>query len=205
MSEEQNLELSTISFPVDPSTIPTSREVPAGEIEFKVLSITAQKSKMPQPGEVVEKGPRKGQLKVGGKLMFKLLVSATAPESVNGIAYSEYFVIGTDDDPMAKKESTWTSKGTQLMGFFKKSKVNVKGLSPEQACLAAVGQHVGGNVVMEDNIYTDNNGVKHETKKPRVKSWFEAGTKLYRVHGEPQAPSANGNGFVAPAEASTSD
>jgi hypothetical protein len=176
MPDESNVvDLSTLEFPGDPSKLPTSKELPLGDIELEVVGWSAVKTKEVNEGdEGYDKGKR------GNKLMFKIQLKATAPEEIAGLPYTHQCVVGSNTDPAGLKESTWASGGgTEVMKILSKAKTHLGATTkPREAMLASVGQRVIGEVKLEK----DRKGVYPD--KHVVKNWHKVGDRQPRLAGE---------------------
>lgn len=179
MADESNVELSSLSFPSDPSKLPTGKEVPLGKLEFEIKSFSAGKTKAETDPEKIAKG------KKGEKLYIKAVLSVTSPEDYIGMPYTQNFYIGSDNDQMAVKEATWKTNGTFLMSMLKESGVSLSASTkPVEALQAAVGQRVGGEVKVEKDK-TGQYPDKHVVRK-----WFKPGTQPYGIVGDASISSA---------------
>ena len=179
--ESQVIDLSTLEFPGDPSKLPTTKELPLGDIELEITGWSAVKTKPVNEGD---KGYEKGNR--GNKLMFKTTFKATAPEEIAGLPYTHQCVVGSNADPAAQKESTWASGGgTEVMKILNRSKTHLGATTkPNEAMLASVGQRVIGEVKLEK----DRNGVYPD--KHVVRNWHKVGDRQPRL--------AEGGGIGAP-------
>ena len=167
--ELNNPELESLEFPTDPSKLPTSAELPLGDVLLEIKSVKVAKTKENTDGAL----NKKGELKVGGKKVVNVQFALAEPEDVAGIPHTKTFFIGSDEDPEGKKEGTWKRNGTLLMKMFKSARVGGKTFAEYAA--AAVGQKVGASVKVEksnDPQYAD----KHT---PR--DFWEPGTKIVKV------------------------
>jgi hypothetical protein len=181
-----NEDMVTLEFPVsDPSTLPTTAELPLGDILLEIRKVEVTKTKENENGEI---NPRTGRLKVGGKVMVAVQFALSEPEELAGMPHTKRFLIGSDVDPLAKERSTWARNGTLLMKMFKKARVG--GHSFSEYVSAAVGQKVGATVKVEKGSagYADSN---------TPKDFFEPGEKVVRVLGGDEAfasaPHRNGH------------
>jgi len=176
--ETQTVDLASISFPTDPSKLPTTKEVPLGTLEFEIKGWQAYRTKPQTDPEQIAKGNR------GNKLAFKVQLSITAPEAFRGFPHTHDFYIGSNDDPDARKESTWRSNGPFMMKLLKEAGVSLSATTkPVEALQASIGQRVGGEVKLEK----DRTG-KYPDKHV-IRSWFRAGTKPYLTVVDGGAPS----------------
>lgn len=176
MPDESNVvDLSTLEFPTDPSKLPTSKELPLGDIELEITNWSAVKTK-----DVVEGDEGYDKGKRGNKLMFKIQFKATAPEEIAGLPYTHQCVVGSNTDPAAQKESTWASGGgTEVMKVLSKSGTHLGATTkPQEAMLASVGQRLVGEVKLEK----DRKGVYPD--KHIVKGWHKVGDRVPRLAGE---------------------
>ena len=167
--ELNNPELESLEFPTDPSKLPTTAELPLGELILEIKSVKVAKTKENTSGEL----NRAGNLKVGGKKVVNVQFALSEPTEAAGIPHTKMFVIGSDEDPEGKKEGTWKRNGTLLMQMFKAARVGGKTFAEYAA--AAIGQKVGASVKVEksnDPQYPD----KHTPK-----GFWEPGTKMVKV------------------------
>lgn len=173
MSDENGREFGnepeTLEFPCDPDKLPTSSELPLGDILVAIKSIDVELSKPNTTGE----RNRRGELKVGEKKMVKVLFTLAEPEELAGIPYTHRFLIGSDTDPKALKEGTWVRNGTLLMKMFAESSTGGKTFAEKR--VAAVDQLVGATVKVEkskDDRYADKNVIR---------AFWRPGTKVVKV------------------------
>lgn len=175
--ETSAIDLSTLEFPADPSKLPTSKELPLGDIELEITSWSAYLTK-----EVTEESDpvafAKGNR--GKKLAFKGQFKATAPAEIAGLPYTHDVYVGSNVDPLARKESTWASGGgTEIMKILKQSKTHLGATTkPQEALLASVGQRLVGEVKTEK----DRRGVYPD--KHKVKGWHKVGDRQPRLAGD---------------------
>lgn len=161
--------METLEFPVDPSTLPTTTELPVGELLLQIKAIKVAKTKEAD-GSI---NPKTGRPKVGGKKVVNVQFSVHEPEEYRGIPHTKMFVIGSDEDPNALKPMTWKRNATLLMAMFKAAKVG--GNSMAEYVAAATDGIIGADVRIEkskDPQYGD----KHTPK-----AFWEPGKKMVRV------------------------
>lgn len=173
MSEE--LELSSLEFPGDPSTFPTSRTLPCGDILMEIKAFKAIKSGEPTP-EAAAQG------KKGGKLGIAVSMIVHEPEEQRGIPTTHTFWIGTDADPSASQAGTWKSNATGLMNLFKQAKVAVTPSSkPAELMAASVGQIVGASVKMKQNKRINPKTGDLYPARAEIANFYMAGAKPVNV------------------------
>lgn len=163
-------ELLTLDFPCDPGSLPTSSELPVGDLLLEIKSVKPGKTKENTSGEI---NAKTGKLKVGGKAVVNVQFGISEPAEFAGIPHTKMFVIGTDEDPSGAKTATWKRNATLLMSMFKCASVGGKTFTEYMS--AAEGQVVGATVKVEksnDPKYPD----KHTPK-----SFWTPGTKQVRV------------------------
>ena len=162
MSEE--VDLNSIEFPCDPSTLPTRSELPVGSVVLEIKNFTATTSS------------DETHNKIGIACQFGL----AEPEALAGIPHTERFWIGTDDDPKGLKPATWKRNAVKLMKLFKESGVSIQPTSKvQELCAAAVGQRVGADTNMRAS--TKINPKTGKPYEPQLNlSYWKVGTK--QVH-----------------------
>ena len=161
--------METLEFPVDPSTLPTTTELPLGELLLQIKAIKIAKTKE-SDGSINE---RTGRPKIGNKKCVNVQFAVVEPEEYRGIPHTKMFLIGSDEDPNALKPMTWKRNATLLMAMFKAAKVG--GASMAEYIAAATDGIVGADVRVEkskDARYSD----KHTPK-----AFWEPGKKMVRV------------------------
>ncbi len=175
----ETIDLSTLEFPGDPSKLPTSKELPLGDIELEITNWSAVKTK-----DVGEDDPDYAKGKRGNKLMFKIQFKATAPQEIAGLPYTHQCVVGSNTDPAGAKESTWASGGgTEVMKILNRAGTHLGSTTkPREAMLASVGQRLVGEVKLEK----DKKGQYPD--KHIVKGWHKVGDRQPRLAGESGAP-----------------
>lgn len=164
-----NGEMDSLEFPVDPNTLPTSAELPLGDLILEIKSVKVATTKPNTTGEL----NKAGKVKVGEKKVVNVQFALAEPEESAGIPHTKMFVIGSDEDPSAAKAGTWKRNATLLMSLFKAARVGGKTFAEYSA--AAVGQKVGATVKVEvsnDPKYAD----KHTPK-----AFWEPGTRAVKV------------------------
>lgn len=162
--------METLEFPVDPSTLPTTTELPLGELLLQIKAVKITKTKENTDGTI---NPRTGRPKVGGKKAINVQFSVHEPEEYRGIPHTKMFLIGSDEDPDGLKPMTWKRNATLLMAMFKAAKVG--GNSMAEYIAAATDTIVGADVRVEkskDPRYSD----KHTPK-----AFWEPGKKAVKV------------------------
>jgi hypothetical protein len=150
-------DIESLDFPVDPSTLPTTSELPLGDLLLEIKSVNVTKTKENTDGAL----NYKGELKVGGKKTVAVQFGVSEPAEFAGMPYTHRFYIGSDADPEAIKPGTWQRNGTLMMAMFKAAAVG--GKTFKEYAAAAVGQVVGATVKVEvskDPKYPD----KHITR-----------------------------------------
>lgn len=167
MADEQ---LVSFEFPCDPEDLPTSSELPVGDVILEIKSIKPEFTKPNTDGTIDTKT---GRPKVGEKLAIAVQFALAEPEDMAGIPHTQRFYIGSNEDPKAEKVGTWKRNATLLMSMFKAA--HVGGKTKDEYFAAALGQKVGASVKVEksrDPKYQDKN-------VPRV--FWEPGTRPVRV------------------------
>lgn len=150
-------EIESLDFPVDPSTLPTTSELPLGDLLLEIKSVSVTKTKENITGET----KTNGQLKIGGKKTVAVQFGLTEPSDLAGLPYTHRFYIGSDADPEAIKAGTWQRNGVLMMAMFKAAAVG--GKTFKEYAAAAVGQTVGATVKVEksrDPKYPDKHIVR---------------------------------------------
>jgi hypothetical protein len=158
-------DIESLDFPVDPTTLPTTSELPLGDLLLEIKSVTVTKTKENTTGEL----NYKGELKVGGKKTVAVQFGLVEPSEFAGLPYTHRFYIGSDADPEAIKPGTWQRNAVLLMAMFKAAQVGGKTFKEYSA--AANGQRVGATVKVEkskDPKYPD---------KHIVRAFWQPGTK----------------------------
>lgn len=166
--DERN-DFISLEFPVDnPELLPTTSELPLGDLILRIKKIDVIKTKENVTGEL----NTRGQLKVGGKVGVAVQFAVEEPDDLAGLPHTKRFWLGSDEDPMALKEGTWKRNGTLMMRMFKCARVG--GHKFEEYRAAAIDQTVGASVKVEvgKNGYSDVN---------TPKDFFEPGTKPVRL------------------------
>jgi len=167
-------EIVTLDFPVDPSELPTTLDLPLGDLYLRIKKFDISKSKENEDGS----RNKKGELIVGGKKCVSVTFEVAEPEEFAGMYHTKRFWVGTQGDPGATNLSTWRTNRAcvLLMKMFLKAKVGGKSLTEYMA--AAKDQLVGASVKVEKGggDYPDIN---------TPKDFFECGERPVRLVGEP--------------------
>jgi hypothetical protein len=173
MAEE--IELSSLSFPTDPSKLPTSKQIPIGDWLGTIKGFKGIKSGEPSDAD-------RANGKVGGKVAIEMQIAVTEPSALKGILGRKTFWIGTDADPNATQKSTWERNATDLMAAIKYCGVGMStSTTPEEAMKAAVGQVVGIHSYMKAAQVDKRDPSKVYPERPEIGSFWKPGTREVRV------------------------
>ncbi|MDE2233250.1 MAG: hypothetical protein KGJ90_03935 [Patescibacteria group bacterium] len=177
MSEEVDV-LDSLTFPCDPSKLPTSRTIPVGDLILEVKGAKGVKSRATE--ELSDEDRAKG--KKGGKVAIEFQLSVDQPETHRGTLHRHTFWIGSDDDPNGVKAATWLRNGADLMKMLKEAGVGVAGVHRvKEACLAAVGQKVGAHSYLKASKKLDPKTGQPYPSRVEIGSWWRPGTREVRV------------------------
>ena len=185
---DESLDLTSMEFPVDPTTLPTRSELPIGQVHLEIKNFTMVKS-----GQPSDEDAAKG--KVGGKVGVAIQFALMDPSELAGIPHTERVWIGTDQDPEAKKPATWARNAVPLMKLFKEAGVSVQPTSKfPELCSAATGQKVGADVNKRASTRINpKTGAPYEAQI-RLSYW-KVGTK--QVHLIETGEEVGSNGFAS--------
>ena len=197
MSEEM---LDTVSFPCDPSTLPTRAELPLGQVVLEVKNFGVAYF-----GEATAEDQAAGR--DGHKLSITCQFGLAEPEEMAGTPHTERFFIGTDDDPLAKKPATWKRNAVKMMKLFKEAGVAMQATTkPSEAFAATVGKKVGADVTLRASKKIDPKTGQPYPARINLNFW-KVGTK--QVHliesGEELGSSGFAEAPAAPTNLSSSD
>ena len=184
----EEVEISSLSFGGDPTKLPTTKQLPIGDIIVTIKSFKAIKSGEPDDGA-------RAQGKVGGKLAIEMQVAVSQPPKFKGILGRKTFWIGDDACPMpsidadstpqqvALAKATWERNGTDLMAALKHAGVGLTpSTKPAEACAAAVEQQVGIHTYLKGEKPNPKGGVY--AARVEVGSFWKAGTRAVKVQDD---------------------
>ena len=172
----EEVEISSLSFGGDPTKLPTTKQLPIGDIIVTIKSFKAIKSGEPDDAA-------RAQGKVGGKVAVEMQVAVSQPEKFKGILGRKTFWIGDDSDPEAKNKATWERNGTDLMAALKHAGVGLTpSTKPAEACQAAVEQQVGIHTYLKGEKPNPKGGVY--AARVEVGSFWKPGTREVKVQDD---------------------
>ncbi len=175
----EEVEISSLSFGGDPTKLPTTKQLPIGDIIVTIKSFKAIKSK--PTDELSDQERASG--KVGGKVAVEMQVAVSQPERFKGILGRKTFWIGDDSDPEAKNKGTWERNGTDLMAALKHAGVGLTpSTKPAEACAAAVEQQVGIHTYLKGEKPNPKGGVY--AARVEVGSFWKPGTREVKVQDD---------------------
>ena len=163
----------TLEFPCDPESLPTSSELPLGDIILEGKSLEEKLSNPVEPGTVHTEGRKIGQPKVGEKQMVVAQFAVVEPEDYAGILHTHRFVLGTDLDPKAKKDSTW-KQGAATLFLRMRQMAGIGGKTMAETKAAFPGQKVG--VSVRKGKANGDYPARNE-----IKDFWKPGTKQVKV------------------------
>ena len=174
----EEFDVTSLDFGTDPSKLPTSRQLPIGDILVKIKNFKGGKTKATDELSDAERASGK----VGGRVTVSVQVNVDQPERYRGTMHTHTFWIGDDADPEAKSGATWARNGTDLMKLFKEAGVGLAaGTKPAEAMEAAKEQTVGAHVYLKVSKKIDPKTGSLYPSRPEIGSWFKPGSREVKV------------------------
>ena len=139
-----------------PETIPTSKQLPIGRFQFNIDDVEERMS-----------SPKDGKKP---KLGYSIQLTVEEPASFAGRKLSEYFNIGTENDPNGDDPKTWSRSfgAIDLNLFLRAGKAKIT-TDIDQSIASAINNKVIGNV-----IHKPRRDDKDEMEA-RVNKWYAVG------------------------------
>lgn len=159
-------EINSLEFPCDPSSLPTKRELPVGDLLVAIRGLE-EKTFEPREGSTTK-----------AKKIIELNVQVTEPKEYAGTFHRHTFWIGSDEDPNAKNPATWVKNGTDLMNLFKQAGVSVtKSTKLPEAIAAAKDSIVGVHSYLKRSKNLNDKTGEPWPPKVQIGSFWKPGTR----------------------------